>query len=1250
MEQLGSVTGWEPLLKSATVALTGGTGGRTGTGFFVAPGLVVTCAHVLADQGEALPEEIVGQVVSEGAAIRLRTRPEWYFRDDATGLDVAFLADAEQHERRPVLLSPELEVGDRLWAYGHPDGLFRAGQPATFVYEGSSRRSPGSRLELPRLRGTPVTGGFSGGPVVNLRTGAICGMLSTSDHRGSAHMIDVADIMARGGLNALPRPDWLAELTDEQLRHGGWSYPGRAVRAYLRAAEQAAKTHPYPGVLPDVAAPPLAAIYVQQNAGALSAEYDDDIPLSADFLLGQDTDALVVGGPGAGKSCLLRMFVTTLAERQRNDAAVTEVPVLVQAADLAGSASLPQAIAAGVHGDLAQAGLLDELPADFFRNAPVPGGRWLVLVDGLDEILDLGERRRVIGRTFGVRDIPQDAPYRFIVATRPLAWAERPQGAASYALMPLSEYQLALLAERWFSELELPLPVQAASRLVDAIKEARLSELARTPLMATILCQLFAANPRRELPRSRVEAYEAFLALLRERSFSATSGGLFPQTRTTISRYGPQAVSAAEQVPPRIVEALCAAAFDMFEREGRAIKPDVVYAPFDKTRPGHVPEPVWQSLVREIARRSGLVLQRAGGEFVFVHQTIAEFLAARHIREVPDLHAWAVKKLKNLLTNLAVSKAPIRLADQFVLSELRDVRALRSVLTELAKDGNGSRLIARLAREGVVLPENVRKVAADRLVRNADRFGTALFETGLLLDSLDDPRASDLLLRQAEAEERRQGIAWRALDHLLRLGDQRAHPLLARIVNDPCRSRAEQGRAAIALARTSDHAELRHDWYTRVAAELPRNFPADWLRSVLEGTATSASVQLCLDLLEQVNLDVSRKPLLMRGLCASNPHGVQDFLHAVACDRRVDPGQQLGQITQTYPRDMPKAFALRLAVSPSVSPRIRVWAVGCLRTLPRMRERAITVLKEVVGDPAVPAGVRSSAAVRLMYWRASGPEILEGLARDRSTGWAVRHGIAHILISFGEKRGLSLLAELAADPACHVIDRCSAALALLTREAQALVTSNPQGSAAQPDVGDEVARLLADVFTDESLDRTARRIALGGCARRPHPSIPAALSAVVAHPALDPGTRRLAFAHLSHRDPEAAVGAWLVLPPTLSGNPALLRVLLEVADPLHAECLDRLLTAPGLLPEHVLILARQIVHTDPQRASDLLASLLNPQIPPSPRIRAAYALACLDDPRGPAFLSATVGATDESLPLRAAATEYLTRLTNPVGN
>jgi hypothetical protein len=120
---------------------------------------------------------------------------------------------------------------------------------------------------------------------------------------------------------------------------------------------------------------------------------------------------------------------------------------------------------------------------------------------------------------------------------------------------------------------------------------------------------------------------------------------------------------------------------------------------------------------------------------------------------------------------------------------------------------------------------------------------------------------------------------------------------------------------------------------------------------------------------------------------------------------------------------------------------------------------------------------------------------------------------------------------------------------MLTPKAQALVAPNPQGSAAQPDMGDEVARLLADVFTDESLDRTARRIMLGGCARHPHPSITVALSAVVAHPAPDPGTRRLALAHLAHRDPESAVGAWLALPPTVSSNPALLRVLLEVSDP-----------------------------------------------------------------------------------------------------
>src|SRR5207247_8124375 len=110
------------------------------------------------------------------------------------------------------------------------------------TFQGTSRRSAEHVFELPRVHGVPVGPGFSGSPVVNQQTGAVCGMLSTSDERGSAHLISAAEILTRcpearhlGSSSSVLR-EWLSDLTDDQIKVGGWRFPGPELRAYLDAA------------------------------------------------------------------------------------------------------------------------------------------------------------------------------------------------------------------------------------------------------------------------------------------------------------------------------------------------------------------------------------------------------------------------------------------------------------------------------------------------------------------------------------------------------------------------------------------------------------------------------------------------------------------------------------------------------------------------------------------------------------------------------------------------------------------------------------------------------------------------------------------------------------------------------------------------------------------------------------------------------------------------------------------------------
>ena len=170
---------WRGLLEASTVALDlpGNSGG--GTGFVLEPGTVVTCAHVVAGV-----DTVRGRIVATGHDMELSVSGERFHRT-ANGLDLALLRyDIAEVTPAPpgVLTSPGTALGDRLSVYGHPRGDFRAGQWAVLEYQGDSRISFDDPIPMPRGFGTPVGEGFSGSPVVNHRTGAVCGMLARSNN------------------------------------------------------------------------------------------------------------------------------------------------------------------------------------------------------------------------------------------------------------------------------------------------------------------------------------------------------------------------------------------------------------------------------------------------------------------------------------------------------------------------------------------------------------------------------------------------------------------------------------------------------------------------------------------------------------------------------------------------------------------------------------------------------------------------------------------------------------------------------------------------------------------------------------------------------------------------------------------------------------------------------------------------------------------------------------------------------------
>jgi tetratricopeptide (TPR) repeat protein len=162
----------EDLLQRCTVRLSL-PGGNWGTGFFVAPGLILTCEHVVK---AGLVRVHLQDVENWAEAIVEQSFPDPY--------DIALLrVDVPEGDSLPsVFLDKDVQSRDPLYLFGYPDKDFPNGCPATVDCEGLTGDKPG----LIKFSLGQVRPGMSGAPLLNQRTRKVCGMVKFTRDRSSA--------------------------------------------------------------------------------------------------------------------------------------------------------------------------------------------------------------------------------------------------------------------------------------------------------------------------------------------------------------------------------------------------------------------------------------------------------------------------------------------------------------------------------------------------------------------------------------------------------------------------------------------------------------------------------------------------------------------------------------------------------------------------------------------------------------------------------------------------------------------------------------------------------------------------------------------------------------------------------------------------------------------------------------------------------------------------------------------------------
>ena len=617
-----------------------------GTGFMLSTGFAITCAHVIDDCGAGPNDSVDIQFYHDSEVGKAKILPEYWRGKESE--DIAILSIEPYREKFPEMVEA-LSLGkaencedDNIVIMGFarlPDGYSLMPAPGSVI-----GIVPNKNKESMVQFDANAFEGMSGSPVFNISTGRVIGVFTEYLKSRGIRWATTSETIKKIYPDAELR---LPESLEEYINH----------LPEFSSSEHATSLGLYENArrLDEVFVRPTGKLL--RHAGEISdGDKEPDLKISDFFKLNDEKPAMLIGGPGLGKTSLMKLLASSAWDQYSAWGFRSRyIPIYIP---------LKEFVA--LDGGFDQR-LVDNLSIQLGKSPPLSddtlqqwqkksGVSLLFLFDGLDEI-QLSDRRHFY--SWINRIAKNNAEHKVIITSRKFDDLRKDFTGETFQFFELQEFnrdQASDLIFKWlfFDSVEL------LSQL-DALKVA---DIYNTPLLITLAIIIFLEG--QELPAHRSRLFEKYLDYVFDETrniafFENMSNDQKNIVRDCLAFIALESVFAKKVLSIDDIEDT---ASDFIERITKKSK-------IEARQEG-------RRLVKLLSEHSGICYKQ-GNYFYYIHSKVEEHLASMALKimiEGDHESFWQVYLEPNLIdtekdnvfaTTIAISNHPSKYIEDVLL-------------------------------------------------------------------------------------------------------------------------------------------------------------------------------------------------------------------------------------------------------------------------------------------------------------------------------------------------------------------------------------------------------------------------------------------------------------------------------------------------------------------------------------------------------------------------------------------------------